>query len=107
LYGVGKKKSALPWYIFDGSGRLERIGFAFDLFENSKAARYHLTMESEKKSEVKFGEGEQELMTAWFQRNKGRMDFIYQVGGKQRFGNRNLPILLLEQVTESSEGKGK
>jgi hypothetical protein len=44
---VGKQKSALPRNLFDGCRRLEGIGFAFDLFKNSEAAGYKLTVENE------------------------------------------------------------
>ena len=42
--GVVKQNSALPGNLFDGGSRLEGIGLVLDLFKNSKAARYHLTV---------------------------------------------------------------
>jgi hypothetical protein len=52
----GRQKRALPnTYSFDGSGRLKSISLGFDLFEDCKTARNHLTMESQWKAEIKIG----------------------------------------------------
>jgi hypothetical protein len=44
-------------YSFDGSSGLKCLGFVFDLLEDCKTARDHLTVESKEKAEVKLGEG--------------------------------------------------
>jgi hypothetical protein len=51
-----EENCALPGYSFDGSGRLKCISLGFNLFEDCKTARNHLTVESKEKAEVKLGE---------------------------------------------------